>query len=196
MLRGRCSSVISERPTPSPAPKNPLTPFFPLHPGNSPVTPLFPLHTQKQGGGGALLNVQLLTGHPTKDAHPERAARAEGSLSSRSPNPNHPRTYRSPSCKSNHSRTCAKQGVGGIPFNASTDNSLVYITLCLLATKIQNVGAPTFSSSRCSELPYTETKGLTPQRSELQGGMDRDRRAGYMASTFKGAMMTGRGEHV
>jgi len=51
MLRGRRSCAISERSTPSPTSQNPLSPLFPLHPGNSPVTPLFPLLTQKQGGG-------------------------------------------------------------------------------------------------------------------------------------------------
>jgi len=51
MLRGRRSCAISERATPSPASRNPLSPLFPLHPRNSSVTPLFPLHTQKQGGG-------------------------------------------------------------------------------------------------------------------------------------------------
>jgi hypothetical protein len=37
-----------------------------------------------------------------------------------------------------------KQGGWGMPSNASTDNSLVYVTAYLLATKIQNVAAPTF----------------------------------------------------
>ncbi len=41
-----------------------------------------------------------------------------------------------------------KQGVGGIPSTASTDNSLAYITHVLLATEIQNVGAPTFVTLR------------------------------------------------
>src|SRR5208283_779581 len=61
MLRGRCSCAISERPTPSPAPKKPLSPIIPVHPGNSPVSPIIPVHTQKQGGGALLLNFQLLT---------------------------------------------------------------------------------------------------------------------------------------
>src|SRR5208337_1707086 len=51
MLQGRCSCAISECPTPSSTPINPLSPLFPLHPRNSPVSPFFPLHTQKQGGG-------------------------------------------------------------------------------------------------------------------------------------------------
>jgi hypothetical protein len=51
MLRGRSSCAISERPTPSPAPKYPLSPIIPVHPGNSPVSPIIPVHTQKQGGG-------------------------------------------------------------------------------------------------------------------------------------------------
>jgi|SRR5271157_17500 len=38
MLWGRCSCAISERPTPSPTSKNPLS-------------PIIPVHTQKQGGG-------------------------------------------------------------------------------------------------------------------------------------------------
>ncbi len=65
MLRGRCSSAIparpgtstgtqTTRPIPSPAFQPPLSPLFPLHPGNPPVTPLFPLHTQKQGAGAHL----------------------------------------------------------------------------------------------------------------------------------------------
>ena|SRR5208282_318894 len=52
MLRGRRSCTISERTTPAPSSKNPLSPLFPLHPENLLVTPLFPLLTQKQGGGG------------------------------------------------------------------------------------------------------------------------------------------------
>ena len=38
---------------------SPVTPLFPLHPGNSPVTPLFPLHTQKQGGGAPFSAIPL-----------------------------------------------------------------------------------------------------------------------------------------
>src|SRR5271157_3425047 len=55
MLRGRCSCAISGRPTPSLASHSPLSPLFPLLPGNLPVTPLFPLLTQKQGGRGCFL---------------------------------------------------------------------------------------------------------------------------------------------
>ena len=40
--RGRCCCVISERPTPSPAPKYPLTPIIPVRPRNSPVSPIIP----------------------------------------------------------------------------------------------------------------------------------------------------------
>jgi hypothetical protein len=63
MLRGRGSSAISERPTPSPSLRllatshQPLatslvTPLFPVHPRNVLVSPIIPVHTQKQGGGG------------------------------------------------------------------------------------------------------------------------------------------------
>jgi len=66
MLRGRCSCAISgrpgapsgthtTRPSPSPAPKYPLSPIIPVHPRNSPVSPIIPVHTQKQGGGGGYL---------------------------------------------------------------------------------------------------------------------------------------------
>src|SRR5208283_824754 len=88
MLRGRCSCAIPTRPTSSPSPKFPLSPIIPVHPGNSPVSLIIPVHTQKQGGGGCFF--ELYTGHPAKDAHPERArrgGRAEGSLPSFSPNP-------------------------------------------------------------------------------------------------------------
>lgn len=53
MLRGRCSWVISERPTPSPT----LLFLATSHPPLATVllTPLFPLDTQKQGGGGYFL---------------------------------------------------------------------------------------------------------------------------------------------
>src|SRR5208283_1766065 len=51
MLRGRCSCAISGRPRPSPAPKKPLSPIIPVHPGNSPVSPIIPVRTQKQGVG-------------------------------------------------------------------------------------------------------------------------------------------------
>jgi hypothetical protein len=55
MLRGRCSCAISGRPTPSPAPKVPLSPIIPVHPRNSPVSLIIPVHTQKQGGGVVFL---------------------------------------------------------------------------------------------------------------------------------------------
>ena len=87
MLRGRCSCAISERLTPSPTSQNPLSPIIPVHPKNPPVSPIIPVHTQKQGGGGCFF--ELSTGHPIRDAHPERArrgGRAEGSLPSRSSN--------------------------------------------------------------------------------------------------------------
>ncbi len=61
-----------------------VSPIIPVDPRNPPVSPIIPVHTQKQGGGGCFF--ELSTGHPTKDAHPERAARAEGSLPSFSPN--------------------------------------------------------------------------------------------------------------
>lgn len=71
MLRGRCSYSNSDSPTTSPASQSPLSPII------SEVT-------QKQGVGGTF---ELLTGHPTKNAHPERAARAKRSphLSPRTP---------------------------------------------------------------------------------------------------------------
>ncbi len=49
MLRGCRSCAISERPAPSPNPKNPLSPLFPLDTSHSPVTPLFPLDTRNRG---------------------------------------------------------------------------------------------------------------------------------------------------
>ncbi len=52
MLRGRRSCAISGRPSPSPAPKSPLSPIIPVHPRNSPVSLIIPVHTQKQGGWG------------------------------------------------------------------------------------------------------------------------------------------------
>ncbi len=57
-----------------------LLPFrcSPLATSHSPLSLSIPVHTQKQGGGACFL--ELSTGHPTKDVHPERAARAEGSL--------------------------------------------------------------------------------------------------------------------
>jgi len=101
MLRGCRSRAISERSTPSSAPKYPLSPIIPVHPGNPPVSPIIPVHTQKQGGGG-------------------------------------------------------------IPSNAATDNSLVRITHCLLATKIQNVGAPTFCFLHVA-IPGAQTGMSVPQ---------------------------------
>ena len=95
MLRGRCSCAISECPTPSPAPKNPVSPLFPLHPRKPPVSPLFPLHTQKQGVGGGTFELSTFNFEPLF-----------------SPNSNHSRTYGPPSRKSNYSRTYAKLGVG------------------------------------------------------------------------------------
>ena len=57
MLRGRCSCIISGRPTPlsfaSSSLLRPLTSLFPLHLRKPPVSPLFPLLTQKQGEAGA-----------------------------------------------------------------------------------------------------------------------------------------------
>ena len=52
MLRGRRSCAISDRPTPSSAPKNPLSPIIPVHTRRPPVSPIIPVHTQKQGDGG------------------------------------------------------------------------------------------------------------------------------------------------
>ena len=60
MLRGRCSCAISSHPSPSPTFQLPLSPLFPLLPGNPLVTPLFPLLTQKQGGGGYLFSLSVL----------------------------------------------------------------------------------------------------------------------------------------
>jgi hypothetical protein len=78
----------------------------------------------KTGGWG--LTFELSTGHPANDAHPERAARAEGSLrllplfsvlatrhSSLFAKSNHSRTYAPVARKSNYSRTYEKQGGGG-----------------------------------------------------------------------------------
>jgi len=74
MLRGRCSCAISERPgapsgthrtrpTPSPfaVPSlfRMLSPTIPVHPRNAPVSPIIPIHTQKQGGGGCLLQISF-----------------------------------------------------------------------------------------------------------------------------------------
>ena len=63
-----------------------------------------------------LLNLKLTTGHPVKDAHPERAVRVEGVLPSLATNPNHSRTYAQVARKSNYSRTSAKTG-GGVHVN-------------------------------------------------------------------------------
>jgi hypothetical protein len=63
--------------------------------------------------GGPCTNFELSTGHPAKDAHPERAARAEGSLQPLSPNSNHSRTSARVARKSNYSRTYAKTGGWG-----------------------------------------------------------------------------------
>ena len=63
-----------------------------------------------------LLNLKLTTGHPVKDAHPERAVRVEGVLPSLATNPNHSRTYAQVARKSNYSRTYAKTG-GGVHVN-------------------------------------------------------------------------------
>src|SRR5208337_4411219 len=57
---GTPSGTQTTRPSPSPAFQLPLSPLFPLLPGNSPVTPLFPLLTQKQGGGGYLCSLSVL----------------------------------------------------------------------------------------------------------------------------------------
>jgi len=64
---------------------------------------------------GPCTSFELSTGHPAKDAHPERVARAEGSLQSFSPNSNHSRTSRKFARKSNDSRTYAKTGGGAYP---------------------------------------------------------------------------------
>jgi len=64
--------------------------------------------------GGPFTSFELSTGHPAKDAHPERAARAEGSLQSLATNSNHSRTYARVARKSNHSRTYAKTGGWGV----------------------------------------------------------------------------------
>ncbi len=93
-----------------------LSLIIPVDPRNSPVSPIIPVHTQKQGGRGRFLI-------PTC-----RLSAVDCKLSF-SPNSNHP-------------RTCANQGA--IPSNGSTVDSLVRITHCLLATKIQYVGAPTY----------------------------------------------------
>jgi len=113
MLRGRGSCTISERPTPSSPLKTPLSLIIPVHPRFPPVSPIIPVHTQKQGGGGAFLNVQLSTLNCLSPLTPIIPALMQN------------------------------RGVGA-PTNASTDNAPVHITHCLLATKIQNVGAPTF----------------------------------------------------
>src|SRR5208283_3948092 len=64
---------------------------------------------------GPRTSFELSTGHPAKDAHPERVARAEGSLQSFSPNSNHSRTSEIFARKSNYSRTYAKTGGGAYP---------------------------------------------------------------------------------
>jgi len=56
----------------------------------------------------------LLTGHPARDAHPERATRAEGSLRHFSP-------------KSNHSRTYVKTEGGGMLFLGRPQTTHLYI---------------------------------------------------------------------
>jgi hypothetical protein len=116
MLRGRRSCVVSGRPRTPFAPKNPLSPIIPAHPRHSHVSPMIPALTQKEGGRGVadpsktmifstdplrlsspgdfnrlekcVPNCELSTGHPVKDAHPERVRRGgqvEGSRSSLSP---------------------------------------------------------------------------------------------------------------
>src|SRR5208337_639895 len=98
---------------------------------------------------------QPSTGHPAKDAHPERGhcgRRVEGSLRSFSPNPNHSRTSRRSACKSNHSRTYAKTGGWGChPQNAFARNSCVFfdgVNHIVIYMIIYIVGAPTLSFLR------------------------------------------------
>jgi hypothetical protein len=107
---GRWGRAISERPTPLPRALFakpdlciPVTPssstgdcklsaagcFFPYFrytfPSISFLFCRFPNSYRKNRGVGGPLNFQFSTGHPIKDAHPERAARAEGPLSILSP---------------------------------------------------------------------------------------------------------------
>ncbi len=81
--------------------------------------------TYAKTGGGTF---ELSTGHPAKDAHPERAPRVEGSLRF-SPNSNHSRTYESFSRKSNYSRRYANTGGWG--------------SVIFMVTYLKYVGAPT-----------------------------------------------------
>ncbi len=144
---------------------SPLSPIIPVHPKNSPVTPIIPVHTQKHGGGGLHFgSFGSLTSPPSSPSPlfstiPLRASAFSASLrypflSSLRFSP--PATSHSPLSLTIpvdpgispvtpiipvHTQ---KHGGGGTPSDASADNSLVYITDCLLAIKIQNVGAPTY----------------------------------------------------
>jgi hypothetical protein len=114
MLRGRCSCAISSRPSPSPVFQSPLSPLFPLLPGNSPVSPLFPLLTQKQGGGPAeILPHQILfTTDPVHHSIPGGSNRLENSA---------------PNCEL-----------------STVNCKLVLLTPAFTTTSINIVGAPTF----------------------------------------------------
>ncbi len=89
------------------------------------------------------LSFELSTGHPVKDAHPERAPRVEGSLWP-SRNSNHSRTYESFSRNPNHSRTYAKHGGGGAFCKMSSPITLLFSFTMLTSLSITIVGAPTF----------------------------------------------------
>jgi len=90
-----------------------------------------------------LLNFELSTGHPVKDAHPERAPRVEGSLWP-SRNSNHSRTYESFSRNPNYSRTYAKHGGGGAFCEMSSPITPLFSFTMLTSLSISIVGAPTF----------------------------------------------------
>jgi hypothetical protein len=111
------------------------------------------------------LNFELSTGHPVKDAHPERArrgGRVEGSLRP-SPKSNHSRTYARLARKSNYSRTYAKTGGWeGLLQDALAYNSFVFFGY---VNQFIIVGAPTFSflHARRRRNPRAQSGMTVPQ---------------------------------